>query len=92
MKPVRCDRTPAWGELKTCFEAGGRNFDLRGAFARDLHRFEAFSQDAPHVFADLSKNLIDAGSQALLLALARQCGLEQQRDAMFAGQRINRTE
>ncbi len=92
MKPVRCDRTPAWGELTACFEAGGRNFDLRDAFARDPGRFEAFSQDAPHVFADLSKNLIDAGSQALLMALARQCGLEQQRDAMFAGERINRTE
>ncbi len=92
MKPVRCDRTPAWGELKTCFEASGRNFDLRDAFARDPRRFEAFSQEAPHVFADLSKNLIDAQSQTLLLALARQCGLEPQRDAMFAGERINRTE
>jgi len=92
MKPLRCDRTPAWSELTACFEATGRNFDLRDAFARDPRRFEAFSQDAPHVFADLSKNLIDADSQALLLALARQCGLEQQRDAMFAGERINRTE
>ncbi|MBG6076023.1 glucose-6-phosphate isomerase [Polaromonas sp. CG_9.11] len=92
MKPVRCDQTPAWGELKTCFEASGQNFDLRDAFAHDPHRFEAFSQEAPHVFADLSKNLIDADSQALLLALARQCGLEPQRDAMFAGERINRTE
>ena len=92
MKPVRCDRTPAWGELKTCFEASGQNFDLREAFARDPHRFEAFSQDAPHVFADLSKNLIDADSQALLLALAQQCGLEAQRDAMFTGEHINRTE
>ena len=92
MNPLRCDRAPAWNELKACFESGGKNFDLREAFARDPHRFEAFSQDAPHVFADLSKNLIDADSQALLLALARQCGLENQRDAMFAGERINRTE
>ncbi|RZI97260.1 MAG: glucose-6-phosphate isomerase, partial [Haliea sp.] len=43
-------------------------------------------------FADLSKNLIDATSQGLLLDLARQCGLERHRDAMFAGEKINRTE
>ena len=92
MKPLRCDQTPAWDALTVCIKAGGQNFDLRDAFARDPRRFEAFSQDAPHVFADLSKNLIDADSQALLLTLARQCGLEQQRDAMFAGERINRTE
>ena len=89
---VRCDQTPAWAELQACFEASGQNFDLRDAFAQDAGRFEAFSQDAPHVFADLSKNLIDAGSQALLMALARQCGLPAQRDALFAGARINRTE
>jgi len=92
MTPSRCDRTVAWAELQACFASSGKNFDLRDAFAGDPRRFEAFSQAAPHVFADLSKNLIDADSQALLMALARQCGLEAQRDAMFAGERINRTE
>ena len=92
MKRLRCDQTPAWASLQAHFEAGGKNFDLREAFAQDASRFASFSQDAPHVFADLSKNLIDAGSQALLLALARQCGLEQHRDAMFAGELINSTE
>jgi len=92
MKRLRCDQTPAWAALQAHFEAGGQNFDMREAFARDAWRFENFSQEAPHVFADLSKNLIDADSQALLMALARQCGLEPQRDAMFAGEPINRTE
>ena len=92
MNKLRCDQTPAWAELQASFEASGKNFDLQGAFAADPRRFARFSQDAPHVFADLSKNLIDADSQALLLDLARQCRLEQQRDAMFAGELINRTE
>ncbi|MBH2009336.1 MAG: glucose-6-phosphate isomerase [Xanthomonadaceae bacterium] len=92
MKKLRCDQTPAWAALNTHFNASGKHFDVREAFAQDARRFEAFSQDAPHVFADLSKNLIDADSQALLLELARQCGLEQQRDAMFAGELINSTE
>jgi len=92
MKRLRCDQTPGWGALKAHFEASGRAFDLREAFARDAGRFEAFSQAAPHVFADLSKNLVDADAQALLMALARQCGLEAQREAMFAGEAINATE
>jgi glucose-6-phosphate isomerase len=89
---VRCDRAAAWGRLRQHFEASGRDFDLRTAFAQDSGRFEAFSQPAPHVFADLSKNLVDAAAQDLLFALARECGLEQHRDAMFAGERINTTE
>lgn len=88
---IRCDRTASWGRLAAHFERA-RQFDLRDAFARDPGRFEAFSQQAPHVFADLSKNLIDAEAESLLMALARECGLEAYRDAMFAGERINNTE
>ena len=89
---VRCDRTPAWTQLQRSFDQHGKNFDLRTAFAADAQRFAMFSQQAPHVFADLSKNLIDVGVQDVLLELARQCGVEQHRDALFAGEPINRTE
>jgi glucose-6-phosphate isomerase len=92
MTRTRCDRTPAWGALQSSFNTGGRAFDLRTAFAADAGRFAAFSQNAPHVFADLSKNLIDNATQQLLLDLARQSGLEAHRDAMFAGEAINNTE
>jgi len=90
--PIRCDRTPAWEALKTTFNASGRAFDLRTAFATDAGRFEAFSQGAPHVFADLSKNLMDRATEQLLFELARQGGVEQHRNAMFAGEAINNTE
>ena len=92
MAGQRCDQTAAWGELQKSFDTAGRAFDLREAFAADPQRFASFSQRAPHVFADLSKNRIDAATEALLLALARQCGLEQQRDALFAGALVNSTE
>ena len=92
MNRIRCDRTPAWGQLQTAFDTTGRTFDLRSAFAADPKRFETFSQSAPHVFADLSKNLMDSATQTLLLDLARQTGLLQHRDAMFAGEAINTTE
>jgi glucose-6-phosphate isomerase len=89
---MRCDRTAAWAALHKHFDEHGRAFDVRQAFAQDAGRFEAFSQEAPQVFADLSKNLWDARTEQLLLQLARECGLEAHRDAMFAGEAINRTE
>lgn len=89
---VRCSETAAWQQLQAHFEREGRGMDLRRAFAQDPARFEAFSQDAPHVFADLSKNLIDREAQRLLLELARECGVGRRRDAMFSGERINSTE
>jgi len=92
MGSTRCDRTPIWAALQAQFDTSGRSFDLRPAFAADPLRFATFSQSAPHVFADLSKNLIDEATQALLFDLARQSGLESHRDAMFAGAKINSTE
>jgi glucose-6-phosphate isomerase len=92
MLRTRCDRTAAWALLQSRFDAVGKTFDLRDAFAADSHRFDSFSQQAPHVFADLSKNLIDTQVQSLLFELARECGLEQHRSAMFAGAAINNTE
>ena len=89
---TRCDRTAAWTALQTRFDTDVCSVDLRTAFANDPERFARLSQAAPHVFADLSKNLIDAPTEALLLDLARECGLEEHRDAMFAGTVINTTE
>ena len=89
---TRCDGTAAWSALRTLYAGGGRQFDLRTAFAADPKRFETFSQNAPYVFADLSKNLIDSQVEQQLLALARECGVEQLRDAMFRGDAINLTE
>jgi glucose-6-phosphate isomerase len=88
----RCDEVPAWGALQAHFDGEGRGLDLRQAFAQDAGRFEAFSQNAPYLFADLSRNLIDAKAESLLLQLAAQCRLAEQRDAMFAGARVNGTE
>ena len=88
----RCDRTPAWAALQAHYREAGHGFDARQAFASDAQRFNGWSQSAPHLFADLSKNRIDAATEALLLDLARQCGLEAHRAAMFDGTAINTTE
>ncbi len=89
---MRCDRTQAWAALRGHYEAHGRDLDLREAFARDPGRAAAFVVEAPEVWADLSKNLVDVATLRFLLDLARECGLEARRDAMFAGEAINTTE
>jgi len=89
---MRCDRTAAWAALQNHYEKAGHAFDLRRAFAADPQRFASLSQEAPYLFADLSKSLVDARTEQLLLDLARECGLERRRDAMFASAAINTTE
>ena len=88
----RCDDTAAWAALKGHFQAHGRDFDVREAFARDAGRFDALSFEAPEVFADLSKNRIDTATLHFLIDLARECGLEAQRDALLRGEIANATE
>ena len=89
---LRADNAPTWAALQAHFDASGKSLDLREAFASDPERVASLSQSAPHVFADMSKNLTDAATEKLLLALARECGLEALRDAMFAGDHINTSE
>ncbi len=92
MQHPRCDQSPAWALLQAQYQSSGAAFDLRQAFAEEGSRFERWSFEAPELFVDLSKNRIDAPTLALLLQLARDCGLESQREALFKGEPINHTE
>lgn len=65
---------------------------LRRLFAEDPKRFEHHSLRLGDLLADTSKHLVTARTLELLVALARERGLDTLRDAMFAGERINLTE
>ncbi|MES3023320.1 MAG: glucose-6-phosphate isomerase [Pseudomonadota bacterium] len=68
------------------------DWQMRGLFAADPQRFSKMSLEAASLFLDYSKNRLDARTLELLADLARERGVEQQRDAMFAGEKINLTE
>lgn len=90
--PVLCNTLPAWPALESHFHEDIQTLDLRQAFAADAGRLDALSQQAPHVFADLSKNLWTGRTEELLRELAQQAGVLAQRDAMLAGEPVNCTE
>jgi glucose-6-phosphate isomerase len=65
---------------------------LRELFASDPARTERFVTHAGDLRVDWSKHLVDDAVMAALFAVARAAEVENRRDAMFAGERINVTE
>ncbi|MDH2917452.1 MAG: glucose-6-phosphate isomerase [Gallionella sp.] len=67
-------------------------FSLREAFVSDPKRFDHFSLRLDDLLLDYSKNLVTQDTMPLLMELARQAKVEEWRDKMFAGEKINFTE
>ncbi|GGJ18230.1 glucose-6-phosphate isomerase [Deinococcus roseus] len=65
---------------------------LRDFFAEDATRGERLTAEADGLFLDYSKNRITDETLKLLLDLAREAGLEEHREKMFSGEKINTTE
>jgi glucose-6-phosphate isomerase len=83
--------TASFQDLEThAIEA--EDWEMRSLFAADPQRFERMSVEAAGLFLDYSKNRLDGRTLELLVALARERGVEPLRDAMFAGEKINLTE
>ncbi|MFC4455770.1 glucose-6-phosphate isomerase [Deinococcus sonorensis] len=82
---------PAWTALDAHTQTLKR-LHLRELFAQDPQRGERLTVEAAGLYLDYSKNRVTDETLQLLLELARATGVEQRRDAMFAGERINVTE
>lgn len=83
--------TDAFQALQTHHD-DAKNWQMRDLFSQDPARFSTFSIDAAGLLLDYSKNRITGATMQLLTALARERQVEAQRDAMFAGEKINVTE
>ncbi|MGB3283705.1 MULTISPECIES: glucose-6-phosphate isomerase [Mycolicibacter] len=83
--------TPAWDALRTHHQRIG-NTHLRQLFADDPERGEKFTVAIGDLYIDYSKHRITGETVSLLVDLARAAGLEEHRDAMFAGVHINTSE
>ncbi|MDO9217875.1 MAG: glucose-6-phosphate isomerase, partial [Lacisediminimonas sp.] len=83
--------TSAWLALLDHSRIAGA-WQMRDLFSKDPQRFERLSLACCDLLLDYSKNRLDGDTLELLLALARERGIEQQRAAMFSGRKINTTE
>ncbi len=84
-------RLPAFAALRD-HAADMDTVHLRDLFAQDPERFTRFSRALDDLLVDFSKQRITERTWSLLLDLARQADVEGQREAMFRGDHINRTE
>jgi len=83
--------SPAWKALEAHHpQIASRH--MREIFAGDPQRFERFSLRWQDMLVDYSKNRIVPETMPLLFGLARQAGVENWRDKMFRGEKINVTE
>ncbi|ANP27252.1 MULTISPECIES: glucose-6-phosphate isomerase [Dermabacter] len=88
--PVDPTTTEAWQRLEE--HDGMLDKGLREVFAEDPDRAKKLSFEAADLFVDLSKNLVSEETVGLLLDLAKETGVCERRDEMFAGAHINTTE
>ncbi len=65
---------------------------MKEMFKSDPQRGTRLTAEACGLFLDYSKNRVTDETLKLLVELAKQSGLEQHREAMFTGQKINTTE
>lgn len=83
--------TNAWKALKD-HQQQIRSTHMRDLFKQDPQRFDKFSLRLDDILFDYSKNLVTAETLQLLTRLAHECGLKEAIEAMFSGEKINRTE
>lgn len=83
--------TPTWRAL-VAHQAKIKDAHLRQLFADDPSRAERFSAEGAGIQLDYSKNRIDGETIQLLVRLAKERGVAARRDAMFRGEKINKSE
>jgi len=82
---------PAWKELEK-HALATRDLQMRDLFAKDPRRAESFCLRWNDMLLDVSKNRITADTLVLLRNLLSETKVEELRDRMFRGDRINFTE
>ena len=92
LKNIDPTTTDAWKRLEELYTRKKENH-LREMFAEDSNRFDKFSRSIDdEILLDFSKNLIDTEVFDALIDLAEACDVKGAAEAMFRGEKINRTE
>ncbi|HET7591333.1 MAG TPA: glucose-6-phosphate isomerase [Solirubrobacterales bacterium] len=81
----------AWKALEVHYDQL-RDAHLRDLFAADPDRGERLRAEGAGLYLDFSKNRVTDETLLLLGTLARERGVQERREAMFAGEHINVSE
>ncbi len=81
----------AWQALQAHYDSM-KDVHMRDLFAEDNARFERFSLQFNDLLVDYSKNILTDETKKRLMDVARERGVEEMRDRMYAGEAINNTE
>jgi len=84
-------KLPVWQKLSQ-HQENIASVHMRDLFATDAKRFDKFSLKFADILFDYSKHRITDETLPLLFQLAREAKIENWRDKMFAGEKINITE
>ncbi len=82
---------PSWKTL-VAHAADMSKQHIRDLFSHDSERFSKFSLKLQPFLLDYSKNLVSEQTMTNLFNLAKESDVENWRERMFAGERINTTE
>lgn len=92
MKNINPTQTSAWQALTTYYQKQ-KSATIQQLFAQETDRFNYYSlQFNNELLVDFSKNAIDQQGLSLLRQLAEECAVPSAIEAMFTGEKINRTE
>lgn len=89
---------PVWKKLEQYYQTTGNKINFYELFKKDPARFEKLSLTIPlpgdegNILVDFSKNRIDDQGMNLLFELAKARKIEEAREKMFNGEKINFTE
>lgn len=85
------NNTKAWKKLKSEYKRF-KKVHMRELFEKDETRAKKYTLELNDLTFDYSKNRFDENILNALINLAKERKVEEQRDAMFAGKKINSTE
>jgi len=88
---TKLTESAAWQALEAHYN-DMKDVHMRDLFSQDNKRFDQFSITFNDMLFDYSKNIMTDETKKKLIALAKERGLEDMRDRMFSGERINNTE
>ncbi|EEW76966.1 glucose-6-phosphate isomerase [Haemophilus influenzae RdAW] len=92
MKNINPTHTHAWKSLEA-HKAELSNITIQDLFKQEKNRFDDYSLTFNNqILIDFSKNNINQTTLSHLRQLAQECALDSAKEAMFTGEKINRTE